>query len=488
MAFVCLEVDDITSDLWPEEFRQAICLRVNGRKLAGWEQFPTSLDEMAAWVTLIKDSENANENCNNILVYKNSPLHSPGTFYPISVCLFGFLQSFQLASTMAMGMPLKKWCCRAGETFTIPHGETNCIPSIWRRRIFSAERSCSMVSDVRSTPVPTQASYQSDGQVIDEERTVFHMDAHGNMSSLREDSLNHSDFVEIDVEFDLVITQDNDQQTTLKAYFSFKDVVHLVPASDPSVYVATKSKNPAPGAVRESEASSSTAELPSLKPTKKQQSMSLPPVTVKSIMRGPSSAVIDEEEICGYPTALTSRIEKLMAFENPRSNIYSLATLLPTASWGQNDPYSDRSKMLCNPVSNKPILIWMVGHVSATWFLRNGQPDRQCSVTIVPLSKHLCQQALRLRSGFSHPPLPSADTPPSVVRASHWQSSKHGEMSSLFSSVYNAREVFQAKTQSQRYTTTERKKKDPKIPEVNPISHLKNDNNTAKSNNQQKFK
>ncbi|KAI6146451.1 hypothetical protein BKA82DRAFT_4015957 [Pisolithus tinctorius] len=231
MAFVCLEVDDITSDLWPEEFRQAICLRVNGRKLAGWEQFPTSLDEMAAWVTLIKDSENANENCNNILAHS-----IPSQFvYLASYSPSNWvLMEIGDASTMAMGMPLKKWCCRAGETFTIPHGETNCIPSIWRRRIFSAERSCSMVSDVRSTPVPTQASYQSDGQVIDEERTVFHMDAHGNMSSLREDSLNHSDFVEIDVEFDLVITQDNDQQTTLKAYFSFKDVVHLVPASDPS--------------------------------------------------------------------------------------------------------------------------------------------------------------------------------------------------------------------------------------------------------------
>ncbi|KAI6142502.1 hypothetical protein BKA82DRAFT_149240, partial [Pisolithus tinctorius] len=67
-------------------------------KLAGWERFLTSLDEMAAWATLIKDSENANENHNNILVYKNSPLHSPGTFYPISVRLFGFLQSFQLGT------------------------------------------------------------------------------------------------------------------------------------------------------------------------------------------------------------------------------------------------------------------------------------------------------------------------------------------------------------------------------------------------------
>ncbi|KAI6146450.1 hypothetical protein BKA82DRAFT_4015956 [Pisolithus tinctorius] len=247
-------------------------------------------------------------------------------------------------------------------------------------------------------------------------------------------------------------------------------------------------KNPAPGAVRESEASSSTAELPSLKPTKKQQSMSLPPVTVKSIMRGPSSAVIDEEEICGYPTALTSRIEKLMAFENPRSNIYSLATLLPTASWGQNDPYSDRSKMLCNPVSNKPILIWMVGHVSATWFLRNGQPDRQCSVTIVPLSKHLCQQALRLRSGFSHPPLPSADTPPSVVRASHWQSSKHGEMSSLFSSVYNAREVFQAKTEMDLYPAMELKKRDLILLEVKLIWYFVKDNNSCYSHHRAQFK
>ncbi|KAI6156902.1 hypothetical protein BKA82DRAFT_25993 [Pisolithus tinctorius] len=195
-------------------------------------------------------------------------------------------------------------------------------------------------------------------------------------------------------------------------------------------------------------------------------------------MRGPSSAVTDEEEICGYPMALTSRIEKLMAFENPRSNIYSLATLLPTASWGRNDPYSNRSKMLCNPVSNEPILIWMVGHVSATWFLRNGQPDRQCSVTIVPLFKHLCQQALRLLSGFSHPPLPSADTPPSVVRASRWQSSKHGETSSLFSSVYDAREVFRAKTEMGLYPAMELKKRDLVLLEVKLIQYFVKDNNS----------
>ncbi|KAI6157485.1 hypothetical protein BKA82DRAFT_4346593 [Pisolithus tinctorius] len=245
--------------------------------------------------------------------------------------------------------------------------------------------------------------------------------------------------------------------------------------------------DPTPAAVRESEASSSAAELSSSKPTKKQQSMSLPPLTVKSVIRGPSSAVIDEEEIRGYPTALTSRIEKLVAFENPRSNIYSLATLLPTASWGRNDPYSDRSKTLCNPVSNEPILIWMVGHVSAMWFLRNGQPDRQCSVTIVPLSKHLCRQALRLLSGFSHPPLSSADTPPSVVRASRWQSSKHGETSSLFSSVYDAREVFRAKTEMDLYPATELKKRDLVLLEVKLIQYFVKDENGRYTHHRAQF-
>lgn len=273
MAFVRSEADDIASDLWPEEYRQAICLRVNGRKLAGWERFPTSLHEMAGWATLIKDRDNANENRNNILVYKNSPLHSPGTFYPISVRLFGFLQSFQLGShgnwqridhgnghatekvVLSCGGDIydSAWKNQldslnlagnfASKCLQMPlHRRYNSKRLFLQRRIFTAERSCSTASDVPSTAIPTQASYRSDMQAIDDECSVFHMDARGNVSSLREDSLNHGDFVEIDVEFDLVIARDNDRQTTLKAYLSFKDVVRLVPASDPSVYVATKRK------------------------------------------------------------------------------------------------------------------------------------------------------------------------------------------------------------------------------------------------------
>ncbi|KAI6142504.1 hypothetical protein BKA82DRAFT_3985100, partial [Pisolithus tinctorius] len=166
-------------------------------------------------------------------------------------------------------------------------------------------------------------------------------------------------------------------------------------------------------------------------------------------------------------------IEKLMAFENPRSNIYSLATLLPTASWGRNDPYSNRSKMLCNPISNEPILIWMVGHVSATWFLRNGQPDRQCSVTIIPLSKHLCRQALRLLSGFSHP----------LLHASAFETSA----SSLFSSVYNACEVFQAKTGMDLYPAMELKKRDLVLLEVKLIQYFVKDDNGRYSHHRAQF-
>ncbi|KIO11378.1 hypothetical protein M404DRAFT_127429 [Pisolithus tinctorius Marx 270] len=98
MAFIRSVADEVASDLWPEENRHAIQLRVNGRKLAGWERFPTSLEDIATWASLIKDDNNTNENRNKILVYKSSPLFTPGAFYPVSVHLYGFLQSFQIGT------------------------------------------------------------------------------------------------------------------------------------------------------------------------------------------------------------------------------------------------------------------------------------------------------------------------------------------------------------------------------------------------------
>ncbi|KAI6145791.1 hypothetical protein BKA82DRAFT_145411 [Pisolithus tinctorius] len=98
MAFICLKANTLAKDLWPEENKLAISLHVKGRTLADWEYFPSTLEEMTSWATIVNNGENTNWNHNNLLVYKSPPLCSPSTFFPVSVHLFSFLQSFQIGS------------------------------------------------------------------------------------------------------------------------------------------------------------------------------------------------------------------------------------------------------------------------------------------------------------------------------------------------------------------------------------------------------
>lgn len=189
-------------------------------------------------------------------------------------------------------------------------------------------------------------------------------------------------------------------------------------------------------------------------------------LTVKSIMPSPATDVIDEDQVKSYSETLRHRLNAISSFQNLQANIFSLPHLLPTACWGKNDPYTDRGKLLCNLTTNEPVMIWIVGHISSTWFMKNNEPDRQCSVTIVPLSKAITRHATQLLSGFSEPKLPSVDDMLMVIRATHWQSSKQGEAPTLFTSVYDARDVLRAKTEMSPYPPMLLKKKDLVLLEV----------------------
>ncbi|KAI6004019.1 hypothetical protein EDD15DRAFT_2222031 [Pisolithus albus] len=187
---------------------------------------------------------------------------------------------------------------------------------------------------------------------------------------------------------------------------------------------------------------------------------------------------MDIEEIRSYSPTLVNRLETLSVYENQTANVYSLARLPPSACWGKNDPYTNRSKVLCNPATDDAILIWVIGHISSMWFLKNNEPDRQCSVTIVPLSRDLGRYANRLICGFSSPPLPLLEESPLLIRGSRWQSSKAGERATLFSSVYDAREIFCAKSEMMPYSAMDLKRKDLVLMEMKLCRYfLKDDNN-----------
>ncbi|KAI6154727.1 hypothetical protein BKA82DRAFT_4010505 [Pisolithus tinctorius] len=119
-------------------------------------------------------------------------------------------------------------------------------------------------------------------------------------------------------------------------------------------------------------------------------------------------------------------LQTLSTYSNVDANTFALRHLLANASWGMTTAFDDHSKLLCNPKTNEPINIWILGHISSTWFIKNGEPDNQCSVTILPLSSDLGQYANQLISALSTPALPVNVFDTGLIRTIRWQSPKSG--------------------------------------------------------------
>ncbi|KIN94265.1 hypothetical protein M404DRAFT_35241 [Pisolithus tinctorius Marx 270] len=170
------------------------------------------------------------------------------------------------------------------------------------------------------------------------------------------------------------------------------------------------------------------------------------PGTIATVGPPPDSRLFDPERISTCPEPLLKRIEVLSSYSNGDANTFALGHILPCATWGITDPYEDRSKILCNPKTNEPVNIWILGHITNTWFMKDGAPDSQCSVTVLPLSTRIGQYANTLLSKFSNPTLPPNEYDRGLIRAVRWQSPRSGGVSTLFNSIYDAREVLKTKS------------------------------------------
>ncbi|KAG2148933.1 hypothetical protein DEU56DRAFT_729896, partial [Suillus clintonianus] len=77
------------------------------------------------------------------------------------------------------------------------------------------------------------------------------------------------------------------------------------------------------------------------------------------------------------------RLKTLSEYSNAKANIYALGKLLPTATWGPYKPINDRSKILCDPATGEPLTIWVVGRIAKMWFMKQGKPENQASITAI---------------------------------------------------------------------------------------------------------
>ncbi|KIN96425.1 hypothetical protein M404DRAFT_33314 [Pisolithus tinctorius Marx 270] len=187
--------------------------------------------------------------------------------------------------------------------------------------------------------------------------------------------------------------------------------------------------------------------IPSLHPTaNKQSDTSIAPASMGSAIPTTVSSELDPQHTSTCPERLMKRIRMLSTYSNIEANTFALGHLLPTATWGTTDMFKDRSKIVCNPETNEPINIWILGHITNTWFIKNGTPDNQCSITILPLSSTLGQYASRLLSELSTPTLSINEYDPGLIRAVRWQSPHSGGTPTLFNSIFDVREILKSKS------------------------------------------
>ncbi|KAF8433751.1 hypothetical protein L210DRAFT_878203, partial [Boletus edulis BED1] len=154
------------------------------------------------------------------------------------------------------------------------------------------------------------------------------------------------------------------------------------------------------------------------------------------------------------------RIDTLSTYVNKKANVYALGKLLPTATWGNFQPQSDCRNELCNPATNEPVIIWTVRHITTSWFARNSEPERQASITVIPVSQSVAEQYALLLAGLCTPPLKYTGDSVNAVRAIKWQSERGSSEPILFNDVYDARDVFTNKKDMPHIIATELQKSD----------------------------
>jgi hypothetical protein len=92
-----------------------------------------------------------------------------------------------------------------------------------------------------------------------------------------------------------------------------------------------------------------------------------------------------------------------MTRNDPGKHTYAIGTLPHDVSWGQTKEFDDKAAILCQPGTNNPCTIWILGKASKMWFYDRGSPANQVSITIIPLNPEDGVTAKKLLSSRSHP-------------------------------------------------------------------------------------
>jgi hypothetical protein len=101
---------------------------------------------------------------------------------------------------------------------------------------------------------------------------------------------------------------------------------------------------------------------------------------------------------------LSRRITAFSVYENDTTNTYAFDNIPIAKEWGVNWLFDDKSAVMCKPGTNKPIMIWILGLVTHTWFFdKESNPAAQVSINVVPINDPTSNTARHLISLLSKP-------------------------------------------------------------------------------------
>ncbi|KAI6001857.1 hypothetical protein EDD15DRAFT_2361185 [Pisolithus albus] len=279
MAFIPSKHDRLAMDLWPAPHCEKIAARAGPHKLQPWERYPCDLEGMCDWATITKDKSAKDKRRENIIVYRTPPESTSNALYPVSVRLYGCLQNFTVGKFGNWdGNPLT--AKRAIQSLTLISGGHH---DPWRNQLdaldvasafasrtlqlplqrahfptqlyFQRKADVSSASTTNTYPPPTLSNPQSCSQASpmgsfctnpnwqwNDALPILQLTGNSQCVPLHEIRLNKFDFVEVDAEFNIVISRGKEGAAVVKVYLSFKHVVRLLDASNTKVTNASQKR------------------------------------------------------------------------------------------------------------------------------------------------------------------------------------------------------------------------------------------------------
>ncbi|KZP00512.1 hypothetical protein CALVIDRAFT_560477 [Calocera viscosa TUFC12733] len=178
----------------------------------------------------------------------------------------------------------------------------------------------------------------------------------------------------------------------------------------------------------------------------------------------------DSPEVWGYSDALNRRINELLKWHSPATSTYAIAKAPHGMFWSTRSDV-DYTEFLFDSGRRYPVTLWFVGKLSGVFlFTSAGLPERQANILFQPLRATDLSAGKRLLKAHTSDKLYVPGSGQDSLKAGKWMTKRvpgeAAESVEPFDSVYDATEVFRAKSKMERIRPEDLKRNDLVLVEV----------------------